>query len=75
MVGGTSGVLATSIVYPLDIVKTTMQVIFFISLDGRDKWLAKICYIRTPFKLLKASSSLMGFAAYTGIDSKYSSYL
>ena len=31
-VGGTSGVLATSIVYPLDIVKTAMQV-----------WLTAIC--------------------------------
>ena len=26
LVGGTSGVLATSIVYPMDFVKTTMQV-------------------------------------------------
>ena len=26
LVGGTSGVLATSIVYPLDMIKTTMQV-------------------------------------------------
>ena len=32
----------------------------------RDRWPDRICYIRTLFKLLRASSSLMGFAACIG---------
>lgn len=32
----------------------------------RDRWPDRICYIRTLFKLLRASSSLMGFAASIG---------
>ena len=54
-------------VYPLDIVKTTMQVMFNSSvLNSRDKWPDRICYTRTPFKLLRASSRWMGFAVSIG---------